>query len=124
MLEIADAEVMQAAVRQDIHRSEESRYNHRLHEVLQVASGRFCIALNQVFREDVRMVQFWGMTVRAPRVLPGFATASTQHGLSCWTPGSGRVWRVTFVVIHVAVVMPSFSGTVRCEPTPEAAHRS
>ncbi len=33
-LEIVDAEVMQVAIRQEIDRSEESRYDHRLHGVL------------------------------------------------------------------------------------------
>lgn len=31
-LEIADAEIMQLAIRQEIERSEESRYDHRLHQ--------------------------------------------------------------------------------------------
>lgn len=38
-LEIADTEVTQLAMRQEINRNEESRYDHRL---LLVASGRSC----------------------------------------------------------------------------------
>lgn len=58
-LEIADAEVMQVAIRQEIDRSEESRYDHRLHGVLLVASGRSCTAVSQVFGEDATTVQRW-----------------------------------------------------------------
>jgi hypothetical protein len=39
-LEIAEAEVMQMAIRQEIDRSEESRYDSRLHEVVLGPSGR------------------------------------------------------------------------------------
>ena len=44
-LEIADAEVMQVAIRQEIDRSEESRYDYRLHGTLLAASGRSCTAI-------------------------------------------------------------------------------
>ena len=53
-LEFADAAVLQMAIRQDIERSEESRYDYRLHGVLLVASGRPCTAASQVFGEDAR----------------------------------------------------------------------
>ena len=58
-LEIADAEVMQVAIRQEIDRSEASRYDHRLHGVLLVASGRSCTSVSQVFGEDATTVQRW-----------------------------------------------------------------
>ena len=67
-LEIADAAVMQLAIRQEIDRSEESRYDHRLHGVLLVASGRPCTAVSQVFGEDATTVLRWGATVRTPRL--------------------------------------------------------
>lgn len=58
-LEIADAEIMQVAIRQEIDRSEESRYDHRLHGLLLVASGRSCTAVSQLFGEDATTVQRW-----------------------------------------------------------------
>ena len=72
---------------QEIDRSEELRYDYRLHGVLLVASGRSCTA-----------------------VLPACATASARDGPSRWT-------RVTCVAIRVAVVMPSTSGMVRYLPS-------
>ena len=41
-LEIADAEVMRIAIQQEIVRSKESRYDHRLHGVLLVSQGMSC----------------------------------------------------------------------------------
>lgn len=58
-LEISDAEVMQVAIQQEIARSEESRYDHRLHGVLLACTGRSCDEVAQVFGEDRRTVQRW-----------------------------------------------------------------
>ena len=58
-LEIAEAAVMQVAIRQEIDRSDESRYDHRLHGVLLVASGRSCTAVSQLFGADATTVQRW-----------------------------------------------------------------
>lgn len=58
-LEIADAEVMQLAIRQEIDRSEEARYDHRLHGLLLVASGRSCTEVGSLFGEDATTVQRW-----------------------------------------------------------------
>jgi len=41
-LEIADPEVMRTAIRQEISRSVESRYDHRLHGLLLVTGGQGC----------------------------------------------------------------------------------
>ena len=41
-LQISDANIMQIAVQQEILRSEESRYDHRLHGVLLVSHGLSC----------------------------------------------------------------------------------
>jgi transposase len=58
-LEIADAEVMQLAIRQEIDRSEEARYDHRLHGLLLVASGRSCTEVGTLFGEYATTVQRW-----------------------------------------------------------------
>ena len=41
-LQIEDAEVMRIAIQQEIGRSEESRYDHRLHGLLLVTAGQSC----------------------------------------------------------------------------------
>lgn len=58
-LEIKDAEVMQIAIRQEIERSDESRYDHRLHGVLLVASRQTCAEVARLFGEDRRTIQRW-----------------------------------------------------------------
>lgn len=58
-LEISDAGVMQLAIRQEIERSEESRYDHRLHGLLLVSSGRSCTEVGQLFGENATTVQRW-----------------------------------------------------------------
>lgn len=58
-LQIADAEVMQLAIREEINRSEEARYDHRLHGLLLVSSGRSCGEVGALFGEAATTVQRW-----------------------------------------------------------------
>lgn len=58
-LEIADAEVMRIAIQQEIARSDESRYDHRLHGLLLVTGGQSCQQVADLFGEDRRTVQRW-----------------------------------------------------------------
>ncbi len=58
-LEIAAPEVMRIALQQEIARSDESRYDHRLHGLLLVASGQSCEQVANLFGEDRRTVQRW-----------------------------------------------------------------
>jgi transposase len=58
-LQIRDPEVMKIAIQQEIGRSEESRYDHRLHGVLLVANGQSCHGVAELFGEDATTVQRW-----------------------------------------------------------------
>lgn len=58
-LEIAGAGVMQLAIREEINRSEEARYDHRLHGLLLVSSGRSCTEVGALFGEAATTVQRW-----------------------------------------------------------------
>jgi transposase len=58
-LEIADPEVMRIAIQQEIARSDESRYDHRLHGLLLVTGGQSCQQVADLFGEDRRTVQRW-----------------------------------------------------------------
>ena len=58
-LEIEDAALMRMAIQDEIHRSEESRYDHRLHGVLLVSSGLSCYEVGEVFGQSPRTVQYW-----------------------------------------------------------------
>jgi len=58
-LQIEGAEVMRTAVKQEIGRSEESRYHHRLHGLLLVSAGQSCREAAQLLGEDSTTVQRW-----------------------------------------------------------------
>jgi hypothetical protein len=57
--EIADADVMRMAIQQGITRSDESRYDHRVHGLLLVTGGHSCQQVANLFREDRRTGQRW-----------------------------------------------------------------
>lgn len=58
-LEIRDAEVMRLVVQQEIMRSQESRYDHRLHGILLCCSGLSCYQVAHVLGQSPRTVQYW-----------------------------------------------------------------
>jgi len=58
-LQIQDAEIMRIALQQEILRSEESRYDHRLHGVLLVCSGRSCYETAQLLGRSSRTIEYW-----------------------------------------------------------------
>jgi transposase len=58
-LEIEDVEIMQVAIQQEIRRSEESRYDHRLHGVLLVSQGVDCCTVADWLGEHSVTVQRW-----------------------------------------------------------------
>lgn len=58
-LQIENAEEMRLAIQQEIKRSDESRYDHRLHGVLLVANGHSCGDVAHLLVEDARTIQRW-----------------------------------------------------------------
>ncbi len=64
-LQIEDSEVMRIAIQQEIGRSEESRYDHRLHGLLLVTAGHSCREVAELFGENGTTVQTLGQPLRA-----------------------------------------------------------
>jgi transposase len=58
-LQIQDAEIMKVALQQEIFRSEESRYDHRLHGVLLVCAGKTCYEVADLFGHSPRTIEYW-----------------------------------------------------------------
>jgi len=58
-LMVQDAEIMRIAVQQEIVRSDESRYDHRLHGILLVCSGLSCYQVASLLGQSPRTVQYW-----------------------------------------------------------------
>lgn len=64
-LEIADADIMRIAIQQEIVRSEEARYDHRLHGLLLITAGQSSQEIAELFGENRRTVQRWVNTFEA-----------------------------------------------------------
>jgi transposase len=80
-LEISDRAIMSVAIQQEISRSEEARYDHRLHGVLLVCRGLSCYEVGDLFGQHSTTIQRWVRTFERN----GFA------GLSdCERPGRPR----------------------------------
>ncbi len=58
-LQITEADLMRLALQDEIKRSEESRYDHRLHGVLLVCSGMNCYQVAELLGQSPRTVQYW-----------------------------------------------------------------
>lgn len=58
-LRITDAATMVLGLQDEIRRSQESRYDHRLHGVLLVAQGMSCPEVGQLLGDAPRTVEYW-----------------------------------------------------------------
>jgi transposase len=58
-LTIADASAIVFGLQDEIRRSEESRYDHRLHGVLLVAQGMSCPEVARLLGDAPRTVEYW-----------------------------------------------------------------
>jgi len=58
-LSIADASTIVLGLQDEIRRSEESRYDHRLHAVLLVAQGMKCPEVARLLGDAPRSVEYW-----------------------------------------------------------------
>jgi transposase len=58
-LQIDDLGSMRIAIQQEIGRSEEARYDHRLHGLLLLATGHSCQQVAELLGEDDTTVQRW-----------------------------------------------------------------
>jgi transposase len=58
-IQIEDSTIMQVAIQQEILRSEDSRYDHRLHGVLLVSKGMSCYQAGEFLGHDATTVQRW-----------------------------------------------------------------
>lgn len=58
-LTITDAKTIVLGLQDEIRRSEESRYDHRLHGVLLVAQGLTCPEVSRLLGDAPRTVEYW-----------------------------------------------------------------
>lgn len=58
-LTVKNSEIMQIALQQEIIRSEEARYDNKLHGVLLASSGMSCYEIANVLGRSARTIQYW-----------------------------------------------------------------
>lgn len=58
-LEIKNADIMKVSIQQEIARSEDSRYDHRLHSVLLVCQGLSCPEVSKILGDSPRIIEYW-----------------------------------------------------------------
>ncbi len=58
-LTITDAPTIVLGLQDEIRRSEESRYDHRLHGILLVAQGMSCPEVSRLLGDSPRTVEYW-----------------------------------------------------------------
>jgi len=113
-LEIADPEVMRIAIQQEIARSDESRYDHRLHGLLLVTGGQSCQQVAELFGEDRRTVQRWVGRFETHGLGRACARAKGRGDRPRWTPGNGRCWSGICDAIPRSSAMLLICGTASC----------
>jgi len=58
-LKISDSDIMEIAIQNEILRSEEARYNHRLHGILLACKGFSSYQIGEMFGQNPTTVQRW-----------------------------------------------------------------
>lgn len=88
-LTISDAETMIFALQDEIRRSQEARYDHRLHAVLLIAQGVSCSEAASLLGDAPRTVQYWvrrfedeGFAGLADADRPGRPKKLSEHQLA------------------------------------------
>lgn len=89
MLYIKSPEISAAILQNEIRRSSDSRYEHRVHAVLLVAQNMSCVQVAELLGDSLRSVQNW-------------VRKFNRHGLSslCDHAKPGRPTKITPVLLH------------------------
>lgn len=58
-LKIENVDIMKVAIQQEITRSEDSRYDHRLHGMLLVCQGLSCPEVSKILGDSPRIIEYW-----------------------------------------------------------------
>ena len=72
-LRIADADTIILGLQDEIRRSQDSRYHHRLHGVLLVAQGMTCPEVARLLGAAPRSLEYWVRRFEQKGLASGFA---------------------------------------------------
>ena len=111
-LEISDPEIMGVAIRQEIERNDESRYDHRLHGLLLVANGMSARQAALWLSESERTVQRWVARYRGrrPLIRSRIGAGITGQG----SLSSGWTYGVAAAITTPPPVMTATISVVAC----------
>lgn len=109
-LEFAEPDVMRIAIQQEIARSDESRYDHRLHGLLLITGGHGCQQVADLFGED-------GSSASRCTASMGCARASGRADRRRWMPGNGRASHASCGAIPGNSGMRPACVTANCSPS-------
>jgi len=56
---IHDAKQAMGIIQDEIQKTDETRYQHRLHCILLIADGKTCAEVSSLFKDGLRTVQYW-----------------------------------------------------------------
>jgi transposase len=62
---IHDAEATKELVKAEIHRTDETRFQHRLHCIILMCNGKTCAEVAALFGDSLRAVQYWAKSFNA-----------------------------------------------------------
>jgi transposase len=131
-LEITDRDIMQTALRNEILRSEEARYDHRLHGVLVVSKGVSCYEVGEIFGHDPTTIERWiqrfetrGFSGLGDQEKPGRPRRLTPEGLEIVDRDLRRsprefgyaqnLWDGKLLSHHIAETQKVVLGTRQCQ---------
>jgi len=110
-LRIFDPEIVRSAVQQEILRSWESRYDHRLHGILLITQGLNAYDVTDILGQDPRTIERWVQRFEEC----GFAGPHEGERDGSGDP-SGRSSMAICDGVLEALRTPRISGTANCFP--------
>jgi len=131
-LEVINGEVMRLVIQQEIARSRDARYDHRLHGLLLVSDGLSCLQAADYLGENPVTVQRWvhrfnahgfvglqeGARSGRPRQLSPAQLAAVGGDLRCSPRGLGyeqNLWDGKLLSHHMAVRYEVQLGVRQCQ---------
>ena len=112
---ISDAETVILILQDEIRRSYEARYDHRLHAVLMVAQGQSCNKVSQLLGDSPRAIAYWVSRFEAEG-LSGLADADRPGRPSKLDEHQMRIVKRHYDLILHSMALKAIFGMARCSP--------
>lgn len=121
-----------AQIQQEIHRNDDSRYDHRLHGILLVAQGKSCIEVASLLDHTPKTLENWvhafnkdGFEGLKDNTRPGRPSSLTEEELQCISQDlrmdprdfgySQNLWDGTLLSHHIIEKYKKIIGPRQCQ---------